>query len=175
MRRLVTAVVLALAIGWPVGGTLAQEPPPLQCGPMLACRSAEINLESYWGLPLIFQGQSTCAQFCSADYWVRNASRGAVVLQYGHGGPMGPPLLAWGFVGVGEPAAQFRLRAVVWVYRPDAAGLDDGWYEDTEYRWDATRESLVAGAVRRLVPEERDGLVPSLQAEGLQVLFGPVR
>jgi hypothetical protein len=175
MPRWIVALVLTVSMLAPAGSMLAQEPPANQCGDMMACRTAEVNLLNYYGLPLTLQGQSTCAQFCSADYWVRHAPTGTVLLQFGHGGAMGPPLLAWGVVGQGQPAENLRVRTVAWVYRPNPTGLDDGWYEDTAYTWDATRETLVAGEVRRLVPEDRDRLVRSLEGDGLQVLFTPVR
>lgn len=170
MHRWFTVTALALLLGAPPAR--AQESPPTwQCPERLACRAAEVNLQNYRGLPLTFQGQSTCAQFCSADYWVRHTGTGAVLLQFGHGGPMGPPLLAWGFLNDVPPAVGFRLRTVVWVDRPDARTIGDGWYEDTTYAWDAASEGLVAGAVRRLDPDDGDRLPRLLEADGLQVMF----
>ena len=171
MRWWVTVAAVAAMLGAPAAG--AQEPPPArQCPERLTCRSAEVNLQNYWGLPLTFQGQSACAQFCSADYWVRHAGTGAVLLQFGHGGPMGPPLLAWGVLNDVPPAVGFRLRQIVWVNRPGGGPIGDGWYEETTYTWDAVREALVAGTVRRLEPEEGDWLPRRLEDEGMRVLFG---
>src|SRR3954467_9286725 len=108
MRCRLTAASLAmLLIATPVR---AQEPPPTrQCPERLSCRVAEVNLQNYWSLPLTFQGQSTGPQFCGADCWGRHAGTGAVLLQFGHGGPMGPPLLAWGVLNDVPPDVGFRL------------------------------------------------------------------
>jgi hypothetical protein len=169
-RRWLIAATLAVMLVAP--SARAQEPPPTrQCPEMLTCRVAEVNLQNYLSLPLTFQGQSSCAQFCSADYWVRHAGTGAVLLQFGHGGPMGPPLLAWGFLNDVPPAVGFRLRQIVWVSRPDTRAIDDGWYEETTYTWDAVREVLVGGMVRRLEPEQGDRLPRRLENEGMRVLF----
>jgi hypothetical protein len=147
--------------------------PARQCTEMLACRTAEVNLQNYWSIPLTLQGVSSCAQFCSATYWLSHTRTGEVLLQFGHGGALGPPLLAWGMINDGTPQASLRVRTVVWVSVPNPQFLGDGWYEDTVYTWDASRERLVPGATRRFDFEEylNRALVRMLEDEGLQVIF----
>jgi hypothetical protein len=174
MNRWPTALAILVASLIPAGAW-AQEPPAIrQCPELLACRSAEVNLQNYWGIPLTLQGVSSCAQFCSADYWLRHARTGELLLQFGHGGAMGPPLLAWGVVSEGVPQPALRVRTVAWIAAPNPQFIDDGWYEDTEYTWDASRELLIPGSTRRLPPEALQQRPPvrMLEDEGLQVMFG---
>src|SRR5687767_10989409 len=87
---------LILAAGWWASVAAQGSPAPeAECPQLLSCRSAEINLAPAWGLPFSLQGHLRCAQFCGADYWIRRADTGVVLLEYGQGGPMGPALLAW--------------------------------------------------------------------------------
>jgi hypothetical protein len=152
---------------------LAQESPAGRCPELLVCRTAEVNLQNYWSLPLTIHGQSACAQFCSADYWVTRSDTGAVLLQFGHGGALGPALLAWGFRTHGNPADAFELRTIVWVSSPNPQFIDDGWYEETTFTWDAAGEALVSGMVRTLTPDERQTRVREVEDAGLRWLFHP--
>src|SRR5262249_8510577 len=116
------------------------------------CRYTETSLGDY-DLPLMIQGMGSCAQFCSADYWVTNTDSGAELLRFGHGGAMGPPLLAIGPFGPslsGPLATAFRLHRVQWVPAANPQAIDDGWYEDTTYTWDAAGGVLVEGPTQRV-------------------------
>lgn len=172
MRRQLAALLLFATIFAPANAAAQEAPPSRQCPEWLTCRTTEVNLQNYLNVPLTLQGVSSCAQFCSATYWVRHAQTGEVLSSFGHSGPMGPPLLAWS--GISELAdTSVRVRTVVWVGAPNARGMDDGWYEDTAYTWDAPRQRLVRGSTRRWEPEQRDRMLRTLADEDLQLVFTP--
>jgi hypothetical protein len=143
------------------------------CSDMLVCRTAEVNLQNYWSVPITIRGQSACAQFCSADYWVGHAGTGAVFLQFGHGGAMGPALLAWGVSQGSQANDGFQIRTIVWVSSPNPQFIDDGLYEETIYTWDAAREALVRSTVRPIGPDDRRSAVRELEDNGFRFVFNP--
>jgi hypothetical protein len=175
-RQTVYAAILGgLLALWPLAGQTQDEPPSRQCAGRVLCRYTETNLADAYGVPLTIQGISFCAQFCSADYWVRHTNNEADLLQFGHGGAMGPPLLALGPFGTGPQGAwdptRFQLRRIVWVAAPNARAIDDGRYEETTFTWDGTRGELVQGATRGFMPEQLEGAVGELESAGLQFLL----
>ena len=169
------AILGGLLALWPLVGQTQDEPPGRQCAGRVLCRYTETNLGDSYGLPLTIQGLSICAQFCSADYWVRQTNTDAALLQFGHGGAMGPPLLAIGPFGGGPQGqwdpTQFQLRRIVWVAAPNPQAMDDGQYEETVFTWDLNRGELVQGPTRGIAPEQLARAVGDLESQGLYLLL----
>ncbi len=171
-RRLAAILLLILALA-PPAETRAQATPPADwCAEMLTeCRTAWVNLLPWHQVPLTLEGWMTCAQFCLAQYRLRHARTGQVLMEYGSpNGLMGPDLLAWGFGSAGSGPRTLFVRTVTW-RRPPNPAVQDGWYEDTLYRWDESWEQLVRGETRRWEFGQWLEILRALMEDRMELVF----